>query len=181
MPIETGFLYPAAATACALLGSVTDVRSRKVPNVLTSPAMLAGLLLHLSLGGWHELLWSCAAGLLCGAIFLVFFIAGGMGAGDVKLITAVGCLNGLHGIGSVLVLTALAGGVMAVGLAVLRGRLKETLLNVAVIANHHRSEGLQPHPEINVLNESTLRLPYALAIAAGCVIAFYVQGAQKLW
>lgn len=177
--IEQEIVYPAAASICAIIGSIYDVKSRRVPNLLTGPAIIFGLLIHLALGGWQEMLIAAAAGLICGLVFLVFYLAGGMGAGDVKLIAAVGCLCGLHYIVAVLAFTAIAGGVMAVGLALVRGRLKETLLNVAALVMHHKSEGLTPHPEINVLNAGTLRLPYALAIMAGCALAFCLQGAQR--
>jgi prepilin peptidase CpaA len=78
-----------------------------------------------------------------------------------------------------LVLTALAGGVMAVGLALWRGRLKETLVNVGAIAVHHRIEGLKPHPHLNLANAWTLRLPYALAIAAGSAISLCLLVVQR--
>ncbi|HXB63172.1 MAG TPA: A24 family peptidase [Acidobacteriaceae bacterium] len=178
MQINPEFVYPAAASVCAAMGSITDVRSRRVPNWLTGPSILIGLALHFAFGGWHGMFVAAAAGLICGAIFLVFFIAGGMGAGDVKLITAIGCLVGMSNIVSVLALTAIAGGVMAVALAVSRGQLKQTLFNVGALASHHTTQGLKPHPELNVLNKNTLRLPYALAIAAGTIITFYLQGAR---
>lgn len=177
--LDQELVYPAAASLCALIGSVFDVKSRRVPNLLTGPAILFGLLLHLSLSGWRDMAVAASAGLICGLVFLVFYLAGGMGAGDVKLITAVGCLCGLHNIVYLLALTGIAGGVMAVGLALSRGRLKETLFNVGSLVSHHRSEGLTPHPEINVLNASTLRLPYALAITAGCAMTLYLQGVQR--
>ena len=106
------FVYPIAASVCALIGAAFDVKSRRIPNKLTGPSLLFGMVLHLSLGGWHGLLNCIAAGLICGGVFLVFYLAGGMGAGDVKLITAVGCLAGLANTSYLLVLTALAGGVM---------------------------------------------------------------------
>jgi prepilin peptidase CpaA len=179
MQIEQDIVYPAVASACAFVGSVFDVKSRRVPNLLTGPAILFGLLLHLSLGGWQELASAAVAGLICGLVFLIFYLAGGMGAGDVKLITAVGCLSGLHNITFLLALTGIAGGVMAVSLALVRGQLKQTFLNVFALVTHHRSEGLTPHPEINVLNANTLRLPYALAITAGCALTLYMQGVQR--
>ena len=72
--------------------------------------------------------------LLCGVIFLIFYLSGGMGAGDVKLIAAVGCIAGLSNSVYLLVLTALANGVMGIGMALMRGRLRETLFNVAALA-----------------------------------------------
>jgi prepilin peptidase CpaA len=172
---QPDFTYLTTAVTSSLVGSVYDVKSRRIPNFVTFPSMLIGLALHLALGGWKQLLLSLAAGLLCGTAFLLFFIAGGMGAGDVKLMTAVGCIAGLPHVAYLLVLTALSGGVMALCLAVSRGRLKETISNVGAIASHHSQEGLAPHPDINLSNVTTLRLPYALAIASGCLITLYFQ------
>jgi prepilin peptidase CpaA len=172
---QSELTYPAIAAACALVASVFDVRSRRIPNFITFPSILLGLALHLALGGWRQLLTSLAAGLICGIVFLIFYIAGGMGAGDVKLITAVGCIAGLSHVPYLLVLTALSGGAMAVVLALSRGRLQQTLSNVGAIAAHHSHEGLQPHPDLNLSNLETLRLPYALAIAGGSLLTLYFQ------
>jgi prepilin peptidase CpaA len=173
--LQPDLTYPATATAWALAGSVFDVKSRRIPNFITLPAFMFGLALHLALGGWRQLLTSFAAGIICGLVFLVFYLAGGMGAGDVKLITAVGCIAGLPHIAYLLVLTALSGGLMAVVLAVARGRLHETIMNVGALASHHSHEGLQPHPDLNLTNAATLRLPYALAIASGSALTLYFQ------
>ena len=172
-------IYPAAATLCALTGAAFDLKSRRIPNFITGPSILAGLILHGMIDGWHGMLISLAAGLVCGIVFLIFYLAGGMGAGDVKLITAVGCLAGFSNIAYLLILTSLAGGVMAIGLAFLRGQLKQTLLNVGTLATHHSEAGLKPHPELNVLNQSTLRLPYGLAIAAGSSFTLLLSGWQR--
>ena len=163
-------LYITLAAGCAVTGAVFDLKSRRIPNRLTFPAMLAGLLLHLVLNGIHGLGFAAASGLIAGAIFAIFGLAGGMGAGDVKLMMAAGCIAGLDNVAWLLILTALAGGVMAIGLALWRGRLKDTLLNVGALAVHHRYEGLKPHPHLNVGNALTLRLPYGLAIAAGSIV-----------
>ena len=129
--------------------------------------MVFGLWLHFAFGGWRQLALAAAGGLLCGVIFLLFHLAGGMGGGDVKLITAVGCNAGLSSVGPLLVLTSLAGGVMAIGLAVYHRRLQQTILNIYALVVHHGRAGLAPHADVNLDNAHTLRLPYALAIAAG--------------
>ena len=179
VPFSKELIYPAVATFCALTGAAFDLKSRRIPNFITGPALLTGLILHGMIDGWHGLLVSLAAGLICGVIFLVFYLAGGMGAGDVKLITAVGCLAGFSNIAYLLILTSLAGGAMAIGLAFLRGQLKQTIFNVAALASHHQQQGLTPHPELNVLNASTLRLPYGIAIAAGSSITLLLSGLQR--
>jgi prepilin peptidase CpaA len=173
--LQPTLIYPAAACLCALAGSVTDVRNRRIPNFITMPAFLFGLALHLALGGWMQLLNALGAGLICGVVFLVFYIAGGMGAGDVKLIMAVGCLAGLSHVAYLLVLTSLCGGAMALVVALARGRLQQTLMNVGEIATHHGHAGLQPHPDLNIANAATIRLPYALAIAGGTLLTLYFQ------
>lgn len=176
MPFPQSILtYPATATACALVASVFDVKSRRIPNFLTFPALALGVIMHFVLGGWRQSLSALAAGLICGIIFLIFYIAGGMGAGDVKLIAAVGCIAGMLHIAYILVLTGISGGVMAICLALYKGKLQETFMNVGELASHHRHEGLQPHPDLNLENSQTLRLPYALAIAAGSLLTLYLR------
>jgi prepilin peptidase CpaA len=168
-------LYASAALLCAATGAACDIRTRRIPNLLTGPSILLGLLLHLALGGPRQLGWSAAAGLIGGGIFLVFHLAGGMGAGDVKLMTAVACLAGYHSVLELLVATAIMGGVFAIVLAASRGKLKETFGNTAALVAHHRREGLKPHPALNLENTRTLRLPYGVAIAAGCLITFFSE------
>jgi len=179
LKLTVELVYSAASVLCATTGALYDVRSRRVPNFLTLPAILFGLLLHFSIGGWGQLGSAAAAGVICGLIFLVFHLAGGMGAGDVKLITAVGCIAGLPQIGHLLILTSLAGGVMAIGLSLYRRRFKETMVNMGALVIHHRTAGLAPHPELHVGNARTLRLPYALAIATGSALSFFLLAVQR--
>ena len=177
--LNVEYVYMSCGLICAVGGAVFDVGSRRIPNAFTLPAIVFGLLLHFCLGGWRQLALAAAGGFFCGLIFLVFHIAGGMGGGDVKLITAVGCAAGLPHIEPLLILTSLAGGVMAVALALYRRRLKQTLRNLCELAVHHKTEGLVPHPEFHVGNGETLRLPYALAIAAGNALSFWMLIAKS--
>lgn len=178
--IEHEYIFSIAASVCAVIAAAFDIKSRRVPNLLTGPAFMLALSFHLALDGWHGVLNALAAGLICGVIFFIFYIAGGMGAGDVKLMAVAGCFAGLAATPTLLVFTSLAGGVMALGLAYMRGRLRETLFNVGSIAKHHMQQGLQPHPEINVTNKAQLRLPYAVAIAVGCLLTAWANPAQGI-
>jgi prepilin peptidase CpaA len=112
----------------------TDLRTHQIPNAITVPAAVTGLALNATLSGWHGAVISVEGALLGIGIFLVFFLIGGMGAGDVKLFGAVGSLVGPHALLLVFVFTGLVGGVSAAVLALWRGNLRGTLPYGAVIA-----------------------------------------------
>jgi prepilin peptidase CpaA len=171
--------YATCCLLCAVVAAVFDITSRRVPNFVTLPAICFGLLLHWIFGSWLQLCGAAAAGLICGSVFLLFYLAGGMGGGDVKLIAAAGCISGLSLIGPLLILTSVSGGVMALGLALYHRRLKETMLNIGALAVHHRIEGLVPHPILNVGDTRTVRLPYALAIATGSALSLLQLFVQR--
>jgi prepilin peptidase CpaA len=168
--LEQQVMFTGGSLLCASIGSVTDVRERRIPNLITGPAIIAGLLLHTIYGGWPGLGDSALAGMIAGGVFLIFFLAGGMGAGDVKLMAAVGCIAGLSPLYLVMISTAISGGVFALSISVYHGRLRETICNIAALLQHHGRLGLKQHPELNLGNDRTLRLPFALPIAAGCLI-----------
>lgn len=90
-----------------------------------------------------------------------------MGGGDVKLIAALSCCAGLRHVGEILIATAIAGGIMAMALALASGRWRQTASNVGTLLLHHTADGLEPHSRLNVGNPATLRLPYGIAICAG--------------
>ncbi len=164
-------MFTGGSLLCACIGSVHDVRERRIPNRVTGPAIIAGLTLHTVLGGWRGLGDSALSGVIAGVIFLVFYLAGGMGAGDVKLMAAVGCIAGTASLPVLAVSTAMAGGLFALAVGIYSGRLRETLGNAGALLAHHGRHGLRPHPKLTLSNTETLRLPYALPIAAGCLIA----------
>jgi prepilin peptidase CpaA len=171
-------VYAVLGVMCAAVAALYDLRSHRIPNMITIPAIAFGLLLHFVLGGWGQMLSSAAAATLCLFVFLIFYLAGGMGAGDVKLMAAMGSVFGLPMVGWLLIMTALAGGVIALGLAIYRGRLSSTLAHVGSIVVHHGTKGLVPHPELNLDNTQNLRLPYGIAIFAGSVLCLCLLIAQ---
>ncbi len=171
-------IYATAAVLTASTGAIFDIRSRRIPNALTGSAIVGGLAAHTVLDGWSGLATSFEAGLLCGLVFFLFFLAGGMGAGDVKLLTALGCMMGTSNVASLMLLTALSGGVLAVGLALFRGRFRETLTNMGSLVVHHCAHGVAPHPELNLDNPQTLRLPYGVAIASGSILTVLIAVEQ---
>jgi prepilin peptidase CpaA len=158
---------PTLAAAVAVTAAFTDVRDRRIPNRLTYPAMIAGLVLQASVYGWRGLLLGLVGGLLFGGLFLIFHLVRAMGAGDVKLAAALGCIMGPAGSWQVMFATAVAGGALAILVMVFTGRVLKTLRSTLAVVGFHALHGLRTHPEVNLDNPAAVRLPYGLAFAAG--------------
>lgn len=145
---------------------VCDIRFGRIPNWLTFPAMAAGVVCHGWTAGVPGLL-SSASGLLIGfCIFLVFYALGGMGAGDVKLMAAVGALLGPRDVLFAAAFTAIAGGLYAIMLLVIQKGNRKTLIRFGAMAKGLVSTGhLVYIPGKG--DEKTTRLRYAAAIGVG--------------
>jgi prepilin peptidase CpaA len=97
-----------------------------------------------------------------------------MGAGDVKLLAAIGSLLGPHDAMVALVATAMAGGLLALVYIFVRHSFGSTFRNVGSVLQFHSRSGVKAHPQFNLDNPSALRMPYGLAIATGTLYAFLV-------
>jgi prepilin peptidase CpaA len=157
------------------LACVSDLRTRRIPNVLTVSAALGALLFHLATGGWAAAGWSLA-GLLVGALlFFPMFALRGMGAGDVKLLAAVGAWLGPGQVAIVALATSIAGGVIAVVVALAYGYLRKALLNLYLMLAHWRVAGVQPLPAVTLEQATGPRLAYAVPIAIGTVVTLWLK------
>lgn len=161
-------LLDALLIAGLALAVICDVRARRIPNAVTAPIALAGLALNAAAAGWAGL-GDSFGGLLVGiGLLLPVWLAGGMRAGDLKLLGMVGALRGVHFVLGTTLFGALAGGVIALlGLAV-RGGTLSVLRNVG--AHLTRMVLLQAPVEIEPAAGS-FQICYALAIAAGAAVS----------
>ncbi len=158
--IVLGTLTAGAAAAAAI-----DVRTRRVPNPLTALLALAGVVFAatgisgVSIGG-------AFAGFLLGlALMLPGHLFGATGAGDVKLFAAMGSLLGPAPVVGAFLYSALAGGVLAIGVALYRRRLRHTIgLAARLVAKRTNAAEIEAPHENN-------RFPYAPAIAVGSILA----------
>jgi prepilin peptidase CpaA len=160
-------LFLSAAVAWSMVGAVWDIATRRIPNLLSYSGMLVGILLRASVLGWRGLATALAGGALAGGIFFLLYLVRGMGAGDVKLMAAVGCFAGFPAVVQIMVACALAGGIMALAVALYRSTALRMLRNVWELLRFHAAHGVQVHPTLNIDNPQATRLPYAIAIAAG--------------
>jgi len=167
------------ALVTATIGAVRDVAARKIPNRLTYTALLVALPVRLLTLGWPGLRGGLLGVLLGGGLFYTLFVIGGMGGGDVKLMAAVAAWAGVSQTVYVLVVTAMAGGVIALTYMLASKRALESLSNAVELIRHHLTSGLRPHPVLNVQEPDSLRIPYGLAIAVGtlyCVGNTFLRG-----
>jgi prepilin peptidase CpaA len=155
------------------VATFTDLRSRRIPNWLVLPFLVAGLITCAILHGWHGLGQSFAGLAVGGFLFGVLSMMGGMGMGDVKLCAAIGAWIGPSQMLVALVLTAIAGGVMALCWAAAGGFLGELFRGAGDLVVGIKDRGLRPHSEIVLSNPMARKMPYAPAIAIGTLISFF--------
>jgi prepilin peptidase CpaA len=157
-------------TAGLLVATIVDLRTRRIPNVLTGTMAGAGLgLAVFGLGGISvgAAVLGCVVGLV---LMLPGHALGATGGGDVKLMAAVGSLLGPLAVINAVLFTAVAGGVLAVTVAIQRRRLGTTLAGT----------GRMIAAPTDVKREVTAGTPasrfaYGPAIAAGSMLAALLQ------
>jgi prepilin peptidase CpaA len=158
-------------TVLVLVAAATDVRTRRIPNWLTLSGVCGGLLANWLVGGLSGLKTS-AEGLLLGfGVYFALYCLRAMGAGDVKLMAAVGAIVGPQEWFSVFIATAIAGGVLALALIIGRGRVRETLRNTFFIAGElvHFRAPFNRRKDLDVKDPRALTMPHGVAIAAGTI------------
>lgn len=159
------------ALVLAGIAGWTDWRYRRIPNWLTVPCFGLGIAANALAGGWYgakQSLLGAGLGLL---LLLPFVLLRSLGAGDWKLMGAVGACIGLHGFISVLVLTVLINGLVAIGMVIASGRLWSTFRNMfhmlgAMLTLH------KPPVELTLDNPEAIKVPFG--VSAAVAVAIYV-------
>lgn len=161
--------------AVLAVATFTDLRSRRIPNWLVLPFLAMGLGESAWFHGWHGL-GKSAEGMALGlVIFGVLFLMGGMGAGDVKLCAAIGAWVGPGQLMLALVVTGLAGGVMALVWAFWGGFLGEMLKGSGDLLLGWRKKDREARSELVLENPLARKMPYAPAIAIGTLLSFFAR------
>jgi prepilin peptidase CpaA len=173
--------WPTLIVLC--VATFTDLRSRRIPNWLVLPFLLAGVLFSPWRQDWHGSSHSFAwhglgqsfGGLGLGLLVYGFlFFVGGMGAGDVKLCAAIGAWIGPAQMIFALVFTAMAGGIIILcwaAVAFVMGQIKRVCNRFS--ASKEGEKLSDPEPVIpNLLKR---KMPYAPAIAVGTLLSFFAR------
>ncbi len=161
--------------ALLALACISDLRTRRIPNALTFSAVAAALLFHFVTGGVTAAGWSLVGCVVGALLFFPMFALRGMGAGDVKLLAAVGAWLGPWQIAIVALTTSIAGGVIALAVALGHGYLKTACRNLWMLLTHWRVMGLRPVDELTLQGARGPRLAYAFPIAIGTVVTLWLK------
>lgn len=161
--------------AIVLVATITDFRRRRIPNALTFPAAIAALFFHAITGGWHAAALSLGGWFVGALLFFPIFALRGMGAGDLKLLAAVGAWVGPTQVVLVALLASVAGGVVALGVAMAHSYLRTALRNVWMLLTHWRVVGVQPLDTVTLQGTAGPRLAYALPIAIGTMVTLWLR------
>ena len=175
-----------------LTSATFDAKEQRIPNKVTFTGILIGLVFNLVMGGWTGLLYSFF-GLLAGiAIFFIPIAVGGMGAGDVKLMGAIGALMGWRFSMETAIYSALVGGVMVLVYLLYTRKLRDTLSGMLlafvqvlnrIIQKKGYNEKLMKVEQTFYKNGKEYKkiyIPYGVAIAGGTVLVLIAnsQGIQ---
>lgn len=156
-----------------LIAVISDLRTRRIPNVLILAGLGTAFLYHGYTGGWGGIIFSLKGFGLGMALLMLPFMAGGMGAGDVKLLGMIGALKGSLFVFNTFIWMALWGGLIVVILLIQKGKVKATLkkIKTSLLLLLHRA-GLSAAGSSFEKTELSVYYPYGLAIGLGVVSCF---------
>jgi prepilin peptidase CpaA len=162
-----------AVLLVAIVAVGFDVRTRRIPNLLTFGAALLAMLVATLTGGLSAAMTTVFAWMLGVALFLPFFALGGMGAGDVKLLAALAAWLGPIDAVYMAIFTAMAGGVIGLAVTLARGYTRTALSNIWLMLMHWRVVGPKPVPGLTLTDGHAPRLAYAIPIAVGALCTLW--------
>lgn len=159
--------------AVAALAVGCDVRTRRIPNLLTFGASGLAMLFAFAGNGFYGLAIALSAWVVGAALFFPFFALGGMGAGDVKLLAALAAWLGPADAVYLAMFAAIAGGVIGLLVSLLRGYTRQALSNIWLMLMHWKVVGPRPVPGLTLRDERAPRLAYAIPIAIGALCTLW--------
>ena len=164
-----------AAAVLVLVACIPDLRHRRIPNNLTLSAAVVAVAFHAVISGWSGLGLSVSGWFLGAALFFPMFALRGMGAGDVKLLAAVGAWLGPAQVIWVALITSVAGGILGLVVAAFHGYLRTAGLNIMSLLFSWRASGIRPVEEMTLSGSRGPRLAYAVPIAVGTLVTLWLK------
>ena len=163
-----------AFVAILVTAACSDVRTNRIPNLLTLGGLISGLLLR-AVGGFDELAHGLLGAGLALLIALPFFAVRALGGGDTKLLMTVGAYLGEGRLVGALLLIAVLGGVIAVAESVRRGVIVPVVLNSVDMMKRWATLGHKGAPR-SLSSPGAVSIPYGVAIALGAIVWWFWGG-----
>jgi prepilin peptidase CpaA len=154
----------------------SDLRRRRIPNWLTVPGLVAGIVANSVVSGWPGARSSLLGAGLGLGLLLPFVLIRSFGAGDWKLVGAMGALLGTRDLIVVLAGTVVVNAVIALFLVVWKKRVRQTLRNIGLLAGSLISLRM-PAPELSIDHPEALKVPFGVAMG----ITTIVYGGSMMW
>jgi prepilin peptidase CpaA len=162
----------ALTLAFTVYAAFTDWRTRRIPNWLTVSGFFAGIAVNAIFAGWQGAKGSLEGAGLALGLLLPFVLLRGLGAGDWKLMGAVGALMGWRPMLLVMLASVMASGFMAVVQMIATRRVKRTLWNTLVLAKGLATFGFSMNREISLDNPTLMKVPFGVGVGAATVFCF---------
>ncbi|MGO8794952.1 MAG: prepilin peptidase [Candidatus Sulfotelmatobacter sp.] len=166
------------AVALALVAGWTDFRSRRIPNWLTVPGFVVGVLGNLLLSGWPGLKASLLGAGLGLLVLFPFVFLRSLGAGDWKMAGALGAFVGPEVMVNLLMGSVFVAGIMALALVIYKRRFMQTLGNMGRMLGSMLTFHM-PGAEVSLDNPESLKVPYGVALALTMLL--YSIFNYKMW
>jgi prepilin peptidase CpaA len=160
----------AAAIVVGLAAGWIDWRSHRIPNWLTVPGCFLGIVLNTIFFQWKGTKESLLGAGIALAILFPVVLLRGLGAGDWKLMGALGAIVGKEEIIHLLLVTIIFAGVIAVVQMIRQRRVLVTLRNMWELLRGFFILGLKPNAEISLDNAAASTLPFGVAAAFATVL-----------
>ena len=167
-----------AVTVFLIVGAVIDGIQLRVPNWLTLPMIVAGWIYSTAMFGWEGLGWSLVGTAVGLALLLPAYAIGGMGAGDVKMLAAVGAWVYGWNTFYAFCASAVIGALLAVGMVLVRGavskhyqQFKLILMEILTIRDPEKLAEIAAERKPRMM-----LLPYGIPIAMGTIAYFAFTG-----
>jgi prepilin peptidase CpaA len=153
------------------IAAVYDIRFRRIPNWLVLTGLALGVGLNTFLFQWSGVRSSLLGIIFAFCIYFPLYLLRGMGAGDVKLMAAIGAIVGPANWFGIFIVSALLGGIAAAIVLMARGRLANSLWNIGFLFQRLLSfQAPYAREELDISSPNSVKLPHGVAIAAGSVI-----------
>ncbi len=163
----------ALLTGCFACG--TDLAWRRIPNVITFGSALAGFAWHAWSAGAGGAAWALAGWGVGLALLMPLYLLQSMGAGDVKLLAAFGAWVGPVDAVWAGLFGTIAGGVLALFVAVSSGYLGTAVRNLYTLLMFWRVSGVRPMDDLTIDTSRGPRLARAIPMLVGVVVTLWLK------